>query len=195
MARGSAYELTPWKRHPLKIPPDSLEAWMQLAVWELWMGMLLCLLVALGVSLIVTASDRIVTVSDLTNCYAPPPVALPCERLVYRGGMLNAAFSSLFGLLLIGPAVWFTWELWNAVAPKPITDDFLGLLDASFGHTWRNPLKWPWTRLFWAYGFTLVGAAATAAVGISIWTHVTASSAGRAPAARIETSQTFTIGQ
>jgi hypothetical protein len=157
--------------------------------------MLQCLLVALGVTLIVTASDRIVTFSDLSHCYAPPPVAVPCERIVYRGGVLNAAFSALFGVMLIGQAAWFAWELWNAVAPKPITDDFLGLLDASFGHSWRNPLRWPWKRLFWAYGFTFVGAVTTAVAGLSIWLLVAGSMAAKPPAARIETSQTFTVGQ
>jgi hypothetical protein len=189
------HELTPWKRRPVRIPPDSLDAWMQLAVWELLMGMLQCLLVALGVTLIVTASDRIVTFSDLSHCYAPPPVAVPCERIVYRGGVLNAAFSALFGVMLIGQAAWFAWELWNAVAPKPITDDFLGLLDRSFGHTWRNPFRWPWKRLCWAYGFTLVGAVATAALGMSIWTLAAAPNPAKAPKVRVETSQIFTVSQ
>ena len=110
------------------------------------MGMLVCVVLGLGVVLIVTSPDRIVAVSDLTNCYAPPPVALPCERIVYRGGVLNAAFTALCGLMLIGVAAWLLWELWSAVEPKPITDDFLRLLNDSFGRDWRNPLKWPWAR-------------------------------------------------
>ena len=38
--------------------------------------------------------------------------------------------------------------------PKPITDDFLKLLNDSFGRNWRDPRTWPWTRMLWAYGFT-----------------------------------------
>ncbi len=110
--------------------------------------------------------------SDLSNCYAPP-VTVPCERIVYRGGALNVAFTSLFGLMLIGVAAWFLWELWSAVEPKPITDDFLRLLNDSFGRDWRNPLTWPWARVLWAYGFTVVGATVTAGVGMMIWTLVT----------------------
>ena len=33
--------MSPWRRHPLTIPPDSCSAWVRLAVWEIWMGMLL----------------------------------------------------------------------------------------------------------------------------------------------------------
>ena len=82
-------DMRPWGRRPLTIPPNSANAWIQLAIWELWMGMLVCVILGLGVLLIVTSPDRIVAVSDLTNCYAPPPVALPCERIVYRGGVLE----------------------------------------------------------------------------------------------------------
>src|SRR5204862_462868 len=53
------------------------------------------------------------------------------------------------------------------VAPRPITDDFLKLLDDSFGRDWRSPRTWPWARIGWAYGFTLVGAAMT--IGIAIF--------------------------
>ena len=75
-----------------------------------------------------------------------------------RAGALNVAFNVWCGVLLIAVAAWLLWELWSAVAPKPITDDFLKLLDDSFGRDWRNPRTWPWARLGWAYGFTLVGA-------------------------------------
>jgi hypothetical protein len=122
-------------------------------------------------------------------------VALPCERIVYRGGMMNAAFTALCGLMLIGVAAWFLWELWSAVEPKPITDDFLKLLNDSFGHDWRSPLKWPWARLVWAYGFAVVGAALTAAVGMIIWTFVAPSEPAKTPTPRIETSQSFTLGR
>ena len=57
------------------------------------------------------------------------------------------------------------WELWSAVAPKPITDDFLQLLNDSFGRNWRDPRTWPWSRVLWAYGFTFVGVLFAAGTG------------------------------
>ena len=193
MAHSRMQDISPWRRHALTIPPNSVDAWLRLAVWEIWMGMLLCLILALGVSLIASSPERIFTVTDFRSCYGPPPVMLPCEHIVYRGGLLNAAFTTLCGLMLIGLAAWFLWELWSAVEPKPITDDFLRLLNDSFGRDWRNPLTWPWARVLWAYGFTAVGATMTAAVGMVIWTLVTSSS--EAPTIRIDTSQTFRLGQ
>ena len=41
-------EIGPWRRSSLTIPPQSLRAWLHLAVWEMWMGMLLCAVLALG---------------------------------------------------------------------------------------------------------------------------------------------------
>ena len=171
MARGSLNEIGLWRRRPLTIPPNSLRTWLQLATWEIWMGMLVCGAVAIGVQLIVTSPDRIVAVTDIARCYAPPPVALPCERII-RLGVMNAAFNTLCGTMFLGAAAWFLWELWRAVEPKPITDDFLKLLNDSFGRDWRNPLTWPWARVLWAYGFTLAGATLTAGVGLLIWTLV-----------------------
>jgi len=194
MARATMPDMRPWGRGSLTIPPNSRDAWLRLAIWELWMGTLVCIILGLGVLLISTSPSHIVAVSDLSNCYGTPPVALPCERIVYRGGMLNAAFTALCGLMLIGVAAWFLWELWSAVEPKPITDDFLKLLNESFGRDWRNPLKWPWARVLWAYGFTLVGATLTAGAGMVIWTLV-ASEPAKAPKVRIDTSQSFTLGQ
>jgi hypothetical protein len=194
MAGVTLPDMRPWGRRPLTIPPDSRTAWLQLAVWELWMGMLVSLIGALGVYLIVTAPSYIVVVPDLTNCYGPPPVPVPCERIVYRGGMLNSAFIALCGLTLIGVAAWMLWELWSAVEPKPITDDFLRLLNDSFGRTWRNPFTWPWARVTYAYGFTLVGAIMTAGLGIAIWTLV-ASRPVKTPTIQIETSQSFRLSQ
>jgi hypothetical protein len=188
-------EISLWKRRPLTIPPNSLDTWLHLAIWELWMGALLCLVLAFGVRLIVTSPDQVVAVSDFSHCYAPPPVALPCERIVYRVGVMNAAFTTLFGVMLMGAAAWLLWELWTAVAPKPITDDFLKLLNDSFGRDWRKPFTWPWARVFWAYGFTAVGAALTAGVGLTIWMLVASSQAANAPNVKIETSQTFTLGE
>ena len=117
------------------------------------MGMLLCGLVAFGTLLIGTARERIVIGEDLSRCYATT-VVLPCERLVYRTGGLNAAFSVLCGALLLIAAAWLLWDLWTKAEPLPITDDFLKLLNDSFGHRWRDPRTWPWTRMMWAYGFT-----------------------------------------
>ena len=195
MAGVTLQDMRPWGRGSLTIPPTSRSAWIQLAIWEIWMGMLVCLTLGLGLYLISTSPNRIVAVVDLTNCYAPPPVALPCERTVYRGGALDAAFTSLCGLMLIGVALWFLWELWSAVEPKPITDDFLRLLHDSFSHDWRNPLTWPWARMFWAYGFTVVGVTLTAGVGLMLWTFVVPSASTRTPAAKIETSQSYTLGK
>jgi hypothetical protein len=195
MAQLPMPELSPWKPRSLSIPPNSTQAWLRLAVWELWMGMLVCVTLALGLFLIATSPNHVVAVSDLTNCYGPPPVALPCERILYRGGALEAAFTALCGLMLIGVAVWLLWELWNAVEPKPITDDFLQLLNDSFGRDWRNPLKWPWARLLWAYGFTVAGATLTAGVGVMLWTLLGSSHVAKAPAAKIDTSQSFRLGQ
>jgi len=186
-------DMRPWGRRPLTFPPNSTGAWIQLAVWEIWMGMLVCVVLGLGVLLITSSPHRIVTVSDLSNCYGPPPVALPCERIVYRGGALDAAFTALCGLMLIGVAAWFLVELWNAVEPRPITDDFLRLLNDSFGSNWRSPLKWPWARMLWAYGFSIIGAILTAGAVMMVWTLV--APPPKAPAIKIETSQSFRLSQ
>jgi len=195
MPPGAMHALSPWKRRPLTIPPNSLQAWIRLATWEIWMGMLVCVILAFGISFLVTSPNKIIVFSDLSNCYAPPPVSLPCERIVYRGGLLNAAFTALVGLMLIGVAAWLLWELWNAAEPKPITDDFLKLLNDSFGRDWRNPLTWGWSRVLWAYGFTAIGVTLTAAVGLMLWTLVASSSATRTTPGRVETSQRFSVGQ
>ena len=186
MPPGSIAELSPWRRRALVIPPNSLQAWLRLASWEIWMGMLLCVVLGLGATMIATAPNRIVTSTDLSACYGPPPIPIPCDRTIYLGGLLNVSFTALCGLLLIVVGLWFVWELWRAVEPRPITDDFLRLLNESFGHSWRNPLRWPWPRLLWAYGFTMVGAGMTLAVALLVW-----DATRHAPAAKVETSQTF----
>ena len=134
MARRAAVpDMAPWRRQPLTIPPDSLRAWIRLALWEGWMGILLGSALMFGTRLIATAPDRL--------------------------GTLYVVFTAWCGVLLFVVAPWLVWELWTAVAPKPITDDFLKLLDDSFGREWRKPRTWPWARLAWAYGFTLIGVA------------------------------------
>ena len=193
VAGWSMPEMSPWKPRGLTFPPNSARMWIRLAVWELWMGVLLCGVLAFGFRLIATAPNHLFTVWDFSKCYAPP-VMTPCARVVYQGGGLNVVFTALSGVLLIGVAVWLLWELWSAVEPKPITDDFLRLLNDSFGQDWRNPLKWPWRRVLWAYGFTIVGATVSATVGMMLWTLVVSNNA-KPPAARIETDQMYRLGQ
>jgi hypothetical protein len=188
MARGPENY---WSRRSLTIPPDSWRAWLELAAWELWMGVLLCGLLAFGTMLVLTAPNRIVVADDLSACYAVT-VVLPCERVVYRTGGLNAAFSVLCGVMLLGAAAWFVWELWSAVEPRPITDDFLKLLNDSFARDWRNPRTWPWSRLLWAYGFTVLGIALTAAISSSLWAALATRPAPAVPYVTV-TSEKFKV--
>jgi hypothetical protein len=181
----------PWRRRSLTIPPDSLSAWVALAVWECWMGVLLCGALFFGTRLMATAPDNIVTVFDFTNCYAVPRVVQPCERVAYRTGELNAALNVWCGVLLIAVAVWLLWELWSAVAPKPITDDFLQLLDQSFGRDWRSPRTWPWARMVYAYGFTLVGITVSVCIGLLISAAVSSRTSAKEPT--VATSQSFRL--
>ena len=155
--------MSAWNRHGVTIPPDSWRAWLRLAVWEGWIGMVICGAVVFGVQQITSAPERIVTFNDFTTCSAAAQAAGPCEK-VYRTGGLNALFSVMIGVLLFTVAAWLLWELWLAVKPRPIADDFLKLLHDSFARDWRNPLTWPWARLAWAYGFALLGALTLSAV-------------------------------
>jgi len=190
MARPVLPEMSPWKRRSLTIPPDSMQDWVRLAVWEIWMGMLVCGALSFGTRLIATAPDSIVTVFDFTNCYAAPPIVQPCERVAYKAGALNVVFNAWCGILLVAVGAWLLWELWSAVAPKPITDDFLKLLDDSFGRDWRSPSTWPWARVGWAYGFTLLGAVSVVCVALLV-SAVTASRPAKVPTVHVETSQRF----
>jgi len=185
-------DMSPFRRYALSIPPDSPRAWLQLAAWELWMGALLCGAVWYGTTLIVTSQNHLITVFDFTNCYAPA-VVQPCERVAYRAGALNVAMNVWCGVLLIGVALWLIWELWSAVAPKPITDDFLKLLDHSFARDWRKPRTWPWARMGWAYGFTVVGVTSALGVGLLVSTLIASSTPRRSPAIHIDTSQQFRL--
>jgi hypothetical protein len=99
------------------------------------------------------------------------------------------------GLLLVSVGIWLLWELWSAVAPKPITDDFLKLLDDSFGRDWRNPRRWPWARMMWAYGFTFVGVTSAVAIGLLVSAVLSASMPAKPPIVRVETSQSFRVNQ
>ena len=185
-------EMSPWRRNQLTIPPSSLRDWVALAVWEFWMGVLAYGTLSFGTHLIATAPGTIVTVFDFKNCYATP-VVQPCERIAYRVGALNAVFNMWCGLLLLVLAAWLLWELWSAVAPKPITDDFLKLLDDSFGRDWRKPRTWPWTRIVWAYGFTLAGVASAVCIGLLISAAISSSRPAKSPTVHVETSQSFKL--
>jgi hypothetical protein len=191
VARSRFPDLSPWRRHQLTIPPDSVQAWIALAMWEFWMGVLVCAALGFGTQLIVTAPAGIVTVFDFTNCYAAPPVVQPCERVAFQAGVLSVTFNAWCGLLLIAVAAWLLWELWSAVAPKPITDDFLKLLDDSFGRSWRRPRTWPWVRMAWAYGFTVVGASSALCLGLLVSAVVSSSRLTKPPTVHVETSQQF----
>jgi hypothetical protein len=170
-----------------------LAAWVRLGVWEFWMGGLLYVAVGFGTQLIAAAPHSIVTVFDFSNCYAAPPVALPCERILYRAGALNATLNVWCGVLLIGVAGSLLWDLWNATTPKPITDDFLKLLDDSFGRDWRKPRTWPWARCAWAYGFTMVGVTSAVCLGLLLSAAISSSTTPKPP--MVETTQSFRLGQ
>jgi hypothetical protein len=206
MAYLPPHEMTPWNRRPLAIPPDSRQGWLRLAVWQLWMGAVLCGIIGFGSLLIVTAPNRLITVYVDGNCHAPSPpspVVRPCEPaesgavsdVTIRTGGLYAVFSVLAGVLMFVLATWFLWELWSAAAPKPITDDFLKLLHDSFARNWRDPRTWPWSRLAWAYGFTTLGAVATAGAAVLFWSLLEPSVRAKPPVASVGTSQVFRLGE
>ena len=193
MARGSLDENSPWRRRSLTIPPASWQDWVHLAVWEIWMGILISGFLAVGSAMIRTAPDRIVTAEDLSGCYASPALARPCERIVYRTGLLNAAFSVLFGVMAVVAAVWWLWELWGAVAPKPITDDFLKMLDDSFARNWRDPRTWPWSRVFYAYAFTLIGSVLAVSAGLGAQRFIADLRPLKPAIIKVNTSQEFRV--
>ena len=192
MAEPVSRDTSPWHRRPLlTIPPDSMQAWFRLAVFEFGMGALVSSALVFGTRLIASAPDHIVTVFDFSKCYGAPPVVLPCERVAYRAGTLNVMLNAWCGLLLVYVAAWLLWQLWAAVAPKPITDEFLKLLDDSFGRSWRRPRSWPWARLGWAYGFTFIGAVLVFSLGAVVSTVISSSTPPRTPALHVETSERF----
>jgi len=154
------------------------------------MGVLLYVVLAFGTQMIASAPHSVVTVYDFRGCYTTPPVAQPCERVAYRTGTSNAALNAWCGVLLIAVAASLVWDLWSATAPKPITDDFLKLLEDSFARDWRKPRTWPWTRVAWAYGFALVGVVSGVGVSLLI-SALSASPPAREPTILIETTQQF----
>ena len=192
-ARGTIGDSAPWRRRSLTIPPASLNDWLHLAIWEIWMGVLLCGFVSVGAALVVTSPDRIITAEDLSGCYASPALQRPCERIIYRTGALNAAFSGLFGMMSMVVGVWLLWELWSATAPKPITDDFLKLLNDSFARNWRDPRTWPWSRIAYAYGFALVGAMLTVGAGLGVQRAIADLRPIKPAVIKVNTSQDFRV--
>ena len=194
MAPWLVPEMSAWNRRGLTIPPDSWRAWARLAVWEFWMGMLVCGALAFGVQLIASAPRHIVTVTSFAPCRGGSQASGPCEQLIRTGG-LNALFTALCGVLLFVVAAWLLWELWLAVKPRPIADDFLKLLHDSFAGDWRNPLTWPWGRLAWAYGFTVLGGSTLAATGFVVWSIASASLDARPTRVEVHTSQSFRLQQ
>jgi hypothetical protein len=172
-----------------------MQTWVRLVVWEFGMGALVSSALVFGTRLIASAPDNIVTVFDFSKCYAAPPIVQPCERVVYRAGTLNVVLNAWCGYLLVAMAAWLLWQLWAAAAPKPITDEFLKLLDDSFGRSWRRPRSWPWARLGWAYGFTFIGAVLAFGLGAIVSTVISSSTPPRTPAVRVETSERFRPGR
>jgi hypothetical protein len=154
------------------------------------MGLLLSIALYFGIRLIVTAPENIVTVFDYANC-TPAPGAQPCERVAFYTGQLAVAMNAWCGVLLLVVAAWLLWELWSAVAPQPITDDFLKLLDDSFGRSWRRPNSWPWSRLGWAYGFTFAGAVSAFGLGWLLSTAISPLQRTHVPTSHVDTFERF----
>jgi len=194
MPRWVLPDMSPWKRQPLTIPPDSVRAWVTLAAWECWMGALVSVALVFGAELITAAPANVVTVFDFTNCYVAP-VVQPCERVAYRTGVMSVVLNLWCGALLISVAAWLLWELWSAAAPKPITDDFLKLINDSFARDWRRPRTWPWARAAWAYGFTVAGAAVVVVIGLLMSSAISSSRFAKRPTPHVETSQIFRPSQ
>lgn len=183
-----------WRKRTIVIPPETRDEWVRLVTWELWMGLILFLLVALGMRLIMTSPDRVVPVYDLSQCYAAPPVPVPCERTLHRG-LLNVAFSAFSGFIMLAIASWMMWSLWSTAEPAPIMDDFLRLLSDSFARDWRNPMTWPWSRVLWAYGFTALGVGLGLVAAMAVSAALSSLPSPKRPAAQVETLEIFRAGQ
>ena len=52
-----------------------------------------------------------------------------------------------------------------------------------------------WTRIAWAYGFTLAGVTVTLSIGLLMSSLISSSRLAKAPAAHVETSQRFRPAQ
>ena len=183
-----------WRKRTIVIPPETRDEWVRLVTLELWMGLILFLLVVFGTRLIMTSPDRLVLLHDVSQCYAAPPVPVPCERTLHRG-LLNVAFSAFSGFIMLAIALSMMWSLWSAAEPAPIMDDFLQLLRDSFARDWRNPKTWPWSRVWWAYGFTTLGVALGLVATIAASAALRSLPSAARPAAQAETLQIFIAGQ
>ena len=157
------------------------------------MGLILFLLVALGMRLITTSPTACPAVRRVAM-HAAPPVPIPCERTLYRG-LLNVAFSAFSGFMMLAIALWMMWSLWSAPEAAPIMDDFLHLLSDSFARDWRNPKTWPWSRVWWAYGFTALGVGLGLVAAMAVSAALTSLPSARRPAPQVETLEIFRAGQ
>jgi hypothetical protein len=177
---------------PLVVPPETRDEWVRLVTWQLWIGLILFFLVAVGVRLIATPPVRVVVVNNARACDAMMSAPAPCQRTVYRS-RLGVVFTDVAGVMMLAVAAWLLRSLWGAAEPAPITDDFLGVLKESFGRrTWRDPKTWPWSRLKWAYGFTTVGVTIGLLLTIALSAAIRSMPSTRPPAATAETVQIFT---
>jgi hypothetical protein len=155
-----------WRRRTIVAPPETRDEWVRLVAWELWIGLILFFLFAVGIELAATPPDR---------------------------GWFIVALSIVSGMTMLAVAARLLWSLWRAAEPAPITDDFLSLLHESFGRNWRDPRTWPWSRLKWAYGFTTVGVAMGLLLTIALSEAVRSLPSTRRPATEINTLQIFRV--
>ena len=160
------HDLNPsWRKRAIVVPPETRDEWVRLVTWQLWMGLILFFLVASGITLIASSSERLVP--------------------------LSAAFSALAGVTMLIGAAWVLWLLWDAAEPAPIADDFLRLLKDSFRRDWRDPRAWPWSRLRWAYGFTAIGVTIGLIVTMALSAAMRSLPSSRPPAAQSEPVKIF----
>ena len=64
-------------------------------------------------------------------------------------------------------------------------------LRMTMGQCWELSRTWPWARVGWAYGFTLLGAASTVGVALLLSAVIASSRPAKAPTVHVETSQRF----
>jgi hypothetical protein len=159
-------ELQAWWRRTIIAPPKTRDEWVRLVTWELWIGLILFFLLAVGIELVITPPD---------------------------GGWFTDTFSVTLGVTMLAVAARLLWSLWSAAEPAPITDDFLSLLHESYGRNWRDPRTWPWSRLKWAYGFTTVGVAMGLLLTIALSEAIRSLPSTRRPATRMDTLQIFRV--
>ena len=155
-----------WRKRTIIVPPETRDEWVRLVAWELWMGLMLFFLVAVGIELAATPPD---------------------------GGWFTIASAMVAGVTMLTVAARVLWSLWGATEPAPITDDFLRLLHESFGRNWRDPTTWPWSRVKWAYGFTTVGVAIGLLLTLTLSEALRSLPSPRRPATQAESLQIFSV--